>query len=110
MARTPVETSELITWMEDDWLGLWELADQGGLGHGVPIESVLEYVINTVEPGLRQGLIRLGRVHTANSPEHFDPIELPIDDLLDLIRDGIRQTGPNASDPDLWFDTVPRED
>lgn len=31
MKRAPIPTEELITWMEDDWLGLWELTAIGGI-------------------------------------------------------------------------------
>jgi hypothetical protein len=105
--RKPIPTRELLTWMEGDWLGLWELADQGGLDAVVPLEDVRDFVIGSVEPGLRTGVIRLGRVY--GSPDGmFEPMTLPLHEQLELIRQGVR-TDKIPLDIDLWFDSVPRE-
>lgn len=109
MRREPIETSELLTWMEDDWLGLWELADQGGINAGIPLDSVIEFVIKSVEPGLRAGAIRLGRVFHASSPGQFEEINLSLRETLDLIRQGVRKDMIDV-DIDLWFDSVPATD
>lgn len=92
--------------MEDDWLGLWELTSMGGTEEGTPLTSVNDFVVQSVEPGLRAGLIRLGRVHETGQ---FEPLDLPIDKALALIREGVwRDRADNFVD--LWFDTVPPGD
>lgn len=95
--------------MQEDWLGLWEIAHVGGIDGGVPLDSVIEFVITSVEPGLRAGVIRLGRVFHSASPGQFEEIDLPLLDTLDLIRHGIRKDRTDV-DIDLWFDSVPPND
>ncbi len=102
--RTPIPTAELRSWIEEDWLGLWELVDIGGLGKGVSLDEVRRFVIETVEPGLRAGVIMLGRVYGSPTGS-FEPINLSIPDQLDLIRDGVRLDKSDL-DIDLWFDAL----
>lgn len=103
MRREPVPTAELLTWIEDDWLGLWELTSMGGTEEGVPPTSVIDFVVQSVEPGLRAGLIRLGRVYETGQ---FEPLDLSIDKALALIREGVWRDRADIL-VDLWFDTVP---
>ena len=106
--RTPVPIAELRSWIEEDRLGLWELADIGGLGKGVPLEDVRRFVIDTVEPGLRAGVIRLGRVHGSPTGK-FEAIGLSLRDQLDLIRDDVRLDKSDL-EIDLWFDALPEDE
>jgi hypothetical protein len=100
-----VPIAELRSWIEEDWLGLWELADIGGLGKGVSLDDVTNFVIDTVEPGLRAGVLRLGRVYGSPTGA-FEAIDLSLRDQLDLIRDGVRLDKPDL-EIDLWFDALP---
>jgi hypothetical protein len=94
--------------MEDDWLGLWELVHHAGIHAGVSLEDVTDFVLHSVEPGLRTGVIRLGRVY-GSSTGTFEPIALPLDEQLELIRQGVL-ADMIPLDVDLWFDNVPVED
>ena len=105
MTRKPVGTAELLEWIEEDWVGLWELASLGGLDDGVPLDTVIAFVLESVEPGLRAGVIRLGRVFQTPSGA-FEPIEESLAETLALIRNGVRRDKPDV-DIDLWFDSVP---
>src|SRR5918996_1243753 len=105
MTREPVGTAELLGWLEEDWVGLWELASLGGLDEGVPLDAVIDFVVDSIEPGLRAGVIRLGRVFHADPSSGFEPIELPLAETLALIRNGVRRDLPDV-EIDLWLDSV----
>ncbi len=65
---------------------------------------MIDFVLNSVEPGLRDGRLALGRVMHAPPRVGFDPIHLPVDDLLEMIRDALRTEGKTDwPGVDLWF-------
>jgi hypothetical protein len=68
------------------------------------LEVVADFVVNSVEPGLRAGVIRLGRVFQTESGR-FEPIDVSVQDALKLIRQGVRRDIPDI-EIDLWFDSV----
>ncbi len=71
----------------------------------MPLDDVREFVIRSVEPGLRAGLIRLGRVYTSPTGT-FEAVTLSIRDQLALIREGVTKDRIPI-DIDLWVDSVP---
>ena len=105
--RKPLEVSELVAMIDDgDWVQLWQLSAEGGLDEGVPLDEVIAFVIMSVEPGLRAGRLRLGRVYESGT---FVPLELPLRDALRLIEAGIG-ADPIEQDGDLWFDSLPESE
>ena len=41
-----VETSELLDWIEEDWVGVCELADADGIDEGSRLDVVADFVVN----------------------------------------------------------------
>ena len=48
---------------------VWQLSAEGGIDEGVPLDEVIEFVVKSVEPGRRGGLLRVGRVYEAGTFE-----------------------------------------
>lgn len=106
MRTRPIKTSELSSWMDHDWLEILHLAEEGGLNQR-PRDEVIKFVISSVEPGLREGLLRVGRVFATGYPARFQAIDQSADTLLELIREKLSASDLDPIELDLWLDTVP---
>ena len=103
MEPIPLET--LLTWTEDDWLALWQIANALGLEDGADPDEVSDAVIASIEEPLRTGLLRAGHVYTGKN-EPFDPITLPVDDLIASVKEALTHL-EDFPEIDIWFDATP---
>jgi hypothetical protein len=104
----PYSTAELVDLIErGDSVGLWQLANAGGI-QNKPRDEVRDFVIRSVEPGLRSGAIVAGRLYHLTGTEPFDPIDEPVDQVLDSIRDALAQEEPDWIEVDINFDVPER--
>jgi hypothetical protein len=107
-AREPIPAEELLRWMEDDWVDLWQLTVAAGRNEGADPEDVLTFVLASVEPGLRAELIALGHVLRARPiGVGFEPIRLPVDELIKIVRDAVTTEDPDWVELDLWLGPGP---
>jgi len=103
MEPIPLET--LLKWREVDWIPLWQIAVELGLEDGANPDEVADAVIASIEEPLRTGLLRAGHVYTGKN-EPFDPITLPVDDLLVSVREALTHL-IDFDEIDIWFNPTP---
>lgn len=108
--RKRVTLTELLRWIEGDWVDLWQLAVVAGQLRGVPPSEVQEFVLASIEPGLRAGKLRMG--HVLRAPPHvgFHPLPGSVDDHLDILREALGKDPDDWVGLDIWFDAASSPD
>lgn len=105
--RKPLEPSDIVAMIDEgDWVQVWQLSAEGGIDDGVPLDEVIEFVAKSVEPGLRGGILRVGRVYESGT---FVPLDVSLADALGLITVAV-DADPSDLEGDVWFDSVPEDE
>jgi hypothetical protein len=65
MRIAPLPTELIIAWIDQDgdYVNLWQIAQAKVVPDDISRRDLIDFVVGSIEPGLRSGAIRAGRVY-----------------------------------------------
>jgi hypothetical protein len=91
-----------------DYVNLWQVAEADDVPDDVSPRDLIDYVIGSIEPGLRSGAIRAGRVYHLEGKGPFNALDWSVDEVLDRVRSALESDQPDWIEIDISFDTTPK--